>query len=91
MHRRTFSRKTLGIPYAIFLLLFVAMPLLVLVYYAFTNGQGEFTVMNLVGFFTNPNTRHVVLQLWRGNRDDSSLSAFGLSNSIYSGNQQMEV
>ena len=56
MHRRTFSRKTLGIPYAIFLLLFVAMPLLVLVYYAFTNGQGEFTVMNLVGFFTNPNT-----------------------------------
>ena len=52
MHRRTFSRKTLGIPYAIFLLLFVAMPLLVLVYYAFTNGQGEFTVMNLVGFFT---------------------------------------
>ena len=56
MHRRTFSRKTLGIPYAIFLMLFVAMPLLVLVYYAFTNGQGEFTVMNLVGFFTNPNT-----------------------------------
>ena len=90
MHRRTFSRKTLGIPYAIFLLLFVAMPLLVLVYYAFTNGQGEFTVMNLVGFFTNPNTL-VVLQLWRGNRDDGSLSAFGLSNSIYSGNQQMEV
>ena len=27
----------------------------------------------------------------RGNRDDGSLSAFGLSNSIYSGNQQMEV
>ena len=76
----------------IFLLLFVAMPLLVLVYYAFTNGQGEFTVMNLVGFFTNPNTLGTLFyMLWRGNRDDGSLSAFGLSNSIYSGNQQMEV
>ena len=41
MHRRTFSRKTLGIPYAIFLLLFVAMPLLVLVYYAFTRWTGR--------------------------------------------------
>ena len=53
MHRRTFSRKTLGIPYAIFLLLFVAMPLLVLVYYAFTNGAGEFSLANFTLFFTD--------------------------------------
>ena len=33
------SRKQLGIPYGIFLLLFVAAPLLVLIYYAFTNGE----------------------------------------------------
>ena len=51
-----FSRKTLGIPYALFLLLFVAIPLIVLFYYAFTNGQGQFTMRNLVGFFTDPNT-----------------------------------
>ena len=51
-----FSRKSLGIPYAVFLLLFVALPLLVLVYYAFTNGEGHFTVSNLTGFFTDPNT-----------------------------------
>ncbi|MCC8080886.1 MAG: ABC transporter permease [Lachnospiraceae bacterium] len=51
-----FSRKTLGIPYAIFLLIFVAAPLAVLVFYAFTNGQGEPTLENLSGFFTNPNT-----------------------------------
>ena len=51
-----FSRKTLGIPYAAFLLLFVAAPLLVLFYYAFTNGQGQFTVKNLTDFFTDPNT-----------------------------------
>ena len=51
-----FSRKTLGIPYGVFLLLFVVAPLLVLFYYAFTNGQGQFTLENLTGFFTDPNT-----------------------------------
>ena len=56
MHRHTFSRKYLGIPYAFFLLLFVVAPLVVLICYAFTNGQGEFTVQNLTGFFSDPNT-----------------------------------
>ena len=51
-----FSRKHLGIPYAVFLLVFVAAPLLFLCYYAFTNGQGQFTLRNLSGFFTDPNT-----------------------------------
>ncbi len=51
-----FSRKTLGVPYGIFLLLFVAAPLLVLVYFAFTNGQGQFTLANLRNFFTDPHT-----------------------------------
>lgn len=51
-----FSRKQLGIPYALFLLLFVVAPLFVIIYYAFTNGSGHFTVENLVGFFTSPNT-----------------------------------
>lgn len=51
-----FSRKQLGIPYGIFLILFVAAPLLVLFYYAFTDGSGQFTLGNLSGFFTDPNT-----------------------------------
>lgn len=51
-----FSRKQLGIPYGIFLILFVAAPLLVLFYYAFTNGSGQFTLGNLSGFITDPNT-----------------------------------
>ena len=51
-----FSRKTLGIPYAVFLLLFVVAPLVVLFYYAFTNGKGYFTLKNLTDFFTDPNT-----------------------------------
>ena len=51
-----FSRKALGIPYGVFLVLFVIAPLLVLFYYAFTNGQGQFTVENLTGFIKDPNT-----------------------------------
>ena len=39
-----------------FLLFFVVAPLIVLVFYAFTNGQGQFTLENLTGFFTDPNT-----------------------------------
>lgn len=51
-----FSRKQLCIPYALFLLCFVVVPLVVIIYYAFTNGEGRFSVENLTGFFTSPNT-----------------------------------
>ena len=51
-----FSRKQLGIPYALFLICFVVAPLFVIIYYAFTNGEGRFTFDNLTGFFTSPNT-----------------------------------
>ncbi|MCH5202297.1 MAG: ABC transporter permease [Oscillospiraceae bacterium] len=51
-----FSRKHLCIPYAVFLILFVIAPLLVVIYYAFTNGQGEFTLNNFANFFTDSNT-----------------------------------
>lgn len=51
-----FSRKQLCIPYAAFLVIFVIAPLLVVIYYAFTNGEGKFTLDNLTGFFTSPNT-----------------------------------
>lgn len=50
-----FTRKNLCIPYAVFLVLFVALPLLVLFYYAFTNGTGQFTIQNLTGSLTDPN------------------------------------
>ena len=51
-----FSRKYLGIPYALFLVLFVVAPVIVILYYAFTNGQGYFSIDNFVGFFTSANT-----------------------------------
>lgn len=54
--KKTFARKYLGIPYAVFLVLFVIAPLLVLFYYAFTNSTGHFTLANLAGFFSDSNT-----------------------------------
>lgn len=51
-----FSRKNLCIPYVIFLLCFIIAPVIVILYYAFTNGSGQFTMDNLVGFFTSANT-----------------------------------
>jgi len=61
MSKIRFSRKSLGIPYALFLALFVVAPLIVLFYYAFTNGQGQITFTNLTGFFTDPNTMGTLL------------------------------
>lgn len=54
--KKAFARKYLGIPYAVFLILFVIAPLVVLFYYAFTNSTGHFTMANLANFFTDPNT-----------------------------------
>ncbi len=51
-----FSRKQLCLPYAAFLICFVIVPLLFVCYYAFTNGEGQFTVVNCIGFFTSANT-----------------------------------
>ena len=48
-----FSRKLLAIPYALFLALFVVAPLVIIVYYAFTNGDtGAFTFDNFINFFS---------------------------------------
>ena len=46
-----FSRKLLAIPYAIFLALFVVAPLIIIIYYAFTNGDtGKFTFENFKNY-----------------------------------------
>ncbi len=51
MKKRTFSRKYLGIPYALFLALFVAAPLIVLLYYRRT---GAVYHSKSDGFFYGP-------------------------------------
>lgn len=48
-----FSRKQLCIPYALFLIMFVIIPLFVVVYYAFTGSDGSFTFSNFTAFFSD--------------------------------------
>ena len=50
-----FSRRSSwALPYAIFLAIFVALPLLLIVIYAFTNGAGEFSLDNFKKFVIQP-------------------------------------
>ena len=46
-----FSRKLLAIPYGLFLGIFVLIPLFIIVYYAFTNDAGDFTLEYVRVFF----------------------------------------
>ncbi len=51
-HVVLFQRKYLCIPYSIFLILFIIIPILLIVYYAFSDATGAFSFDALVGFFT---------------------------------------
>lgn len=46
-------KSILGIPYFLFLIIFVICPVFILLYYAFTNGAGKFSIENFILFFTN--------------------------------------
>lgn len=49
-----FSRKHLGIPYALFMAMFVIFPLLLIIYYAFTDPDtGKLSMVNFIDFFTS--------------------------------------
>ncbi|MDE7329484.1 MAG: ABC transporter permease [Clostridia bacterium] len=61
MKKFRFSRSQLCLPYAVFLALFVIAPLVVILYYAFTNGEGNFTFNNFAGFFASTNTLGTLL------------------------------
>ena len=43
-----FKRKYLSIPYVLFLICFIVIPICFIVYYAFTNKGGAFTFDNLI-------------------------------------------
>ncbi len=49
-----FSRKTLCIPYCVFLIFFVILPMLVIFIYAFTDKNMNFSFGNFVKFFSDP-------------------------------------
>ncbi len=48
------QRRSWSIPYAIFLFIFVLMPLLLIVYYSFTDEEGVFTMGNFRKFLMHP-------------------------------------
>lgn len=52
--RLKFSRSQLCIPYGLFIAMFVVFPLLLIVYYAFTDKNGGFSFANFAHFFSNP-------------------------------------
>ncbi len=62
MNALKFSRKHLGIPYAVFLAVFVILPLLLIFYYAFTDANGSFTLVNFTEFFSGKTNLTVLLQ-----------------------------
>ena len=47
------KRSNWSIPYVIFLVFFVALPLVLVMVYAFQDGQGRFTLENITKFFTD--------------------------------------
>ena len=70
-----FSRKLLAIPYGLFLTVFVLVPLLIIIYYAFTDDAGKFSWDyvkyffsesgdNFWEFFTSPNFKTIGLSLF---------------------------
>lgn len=52
-HGLHFQRKYLCIPYVVFLILFIIIPILIIVWYAFTDASGQFSFNALVDFFTS--------------------------------------
>ena len=47
------KRSTWSLPYVIFLVVFVVLPLLLIVLYAFQDGSGHFTLANIGRFFAD--------------------------------------
>ncbi|MFA5283339.1 MAG: ABC transporter permease [Bacilli bacterium] len=56
-----FSRKYLCIPYAVFLILFVVIPIVLVIYYAFSDANGYLSIDALVKFFTSTTKLNVLI------------------------------
>ena len=57
-----FQRKHLSIPYLLFLILFVVVPVCLIIYYAFTDkGTGQISLNNLLQFFSDTTNVNVLI------------------------------
>lgn len=50
------KREYLGIPYLLFMILFVVLPVIILFFYAFTDGKGQISFANFQAFFQDRRT-----------------------------------
>ena len=48
------KRSAWALPYFIFLVFFVVLPLVLIAFYALTDAQGHFTLANMAAFFKEP-------------------------------------
>jgi spermidine/putrescine transport system permease protein len=55
------KRRNWSIPYILFLGFFVLTPLVLIVYYAFTSGTGDFTIDNFRKFWMQPEAMHTFI------------------------------
>lgn len=62
MKKLSFKQKYFAFPYAFLCVVFVVVPLLIMLYFAFTDFEGVFTFNNFIYFFTESDTQNV---LWR--------------------------
>lgn len=62
MTKPRFKRTYFAMPYALLGVLFTVVPLIILVYYAFTSLDGSFTFANFAKFFSRPDTIRVMLR-----------------------------
>lgn len=46
-------QRYLAVPYVVFLILFVILPIFIIIYYAFTDANGYFSMQSFVSFFTS--------------------------------------
>ena len=57
-----FQRKYLSLPYILFFLFFIIVPIVLIVYYAFTDkSTGEFSFVNLIKFFSDKTNINVLI------------------------------
>ena len=57
-----FQRKYLSLPYILFFLFFVITPIVLIVFYAFTDkNTGQFSLVNLTKFISDPTNINVLI------------------------------
>ena len=77
------KRSTWSIPYAIFLVGFVVLPLILIFLYAFQDAEGNFTLANFSKFLKPRGSQYVCLFYRYSHRHYGALHTAGLSRGLH--------